>query len=117
MALATAIVLVTACMVTIFVRRQYPRTGVVQTVLWGGILVAAVAAGYTAGWIYAQTKDEPSASRVATSMVIGLVSGGLVALMLYGLAAVAILALIANAHLTGLVSPAGQAAAPVPATP
>jgi hypothetical protein len=36
-------------------------------------------------------------------MVIGLVCGGLVALLLYGLAAVVIVALIANAHLTGLV--------------
>ena len=96
-ALATGIVLITACMVTISVRGNYPQTGFVQIMLWGGIVVSSAVAGYTAGWIYAQTKDEASASRVVTSMVIGLVCGGIVALMLYGLAAVVVLALIANA--------------------
>lgn len=96
LALSTGIVLVAACLITICVRGQYPHTGVVQILLWGGVLIAAAAAGHVAGWIYAQTKDEASASRVATSMVIGLVCGGLVALMLYGLAAVVILALIAS---------------------
>ena len=105
-ALATGIVLITACMVTIAVRGDYPQTGFVQIMLWGGILVSSAVAGYTARQIYAQTKDEASASRVVTSMVIGLVCGGIVALMLYGLAAVVVLALIANAHLTGLAASA-----------
>jgi|HubBroStandDraft_3_1064219.scaffolds.fasta_scaffold197997_1 hypothetical protein len=101
-ALATGIVLLTACMVTVAVRGDYPQTSFVQIMLWGGILVSSAVAGHTAGWIYAQTKDEGSAGRVVTSMVIGLVCGGIAALILYGLAAVVILALIANAHLTGL---------------
>ena len=86
----------------VVVTGHYPRTGDSRVLIWGVVLLGAVVAVFGAARVFPALSSEPPAHRLAASMFVGFLFGGIAIGVLFIIGVVAFVILLSRSHFTGV---------------
>ena len=100
-ALATGVLFPVVVISVVVVSGNYPRTGDARVTVCTAALIGAVVAVFGAAHVFPALRREPPAHRLAASMFVGFVFGGLAIGVLIIIAIAAFAILLSRAHTFG----------------
>ena len=100
-ALATGVLFPVVVISVVVVTGNYPRTGDSRVMVCTTVLIGAVVAVFGAARVFPAVSREPPAHRLAASMFVGFLFGGLAIGVLVIIAFVAFAILLSRAHTFG----------------
>ena len=101
-ALATGVLFPVVVISVVVVTGNYPRTGDSRVTVCTAVLIGAVVAVFGAARVFPALSSEPPAHRLAASMFVGFLFGGLAIGVLVIIAFVAFAILLSRAHTLGV---------------
>ena len=101
-ALATGVLFPVVVISVVIVTGNYPRTGDTRVAVCTAVLIGAVVAVFGAARVFPALSSEPPAHRLAASMFVGLLFGGLAIGVLVIIAFVAFAILLSRARTFGV---------------
>jgi hypothetical protein len=101
-ALATGVLFPVVVISVVIVTGNYPRTGDSRVTVCAAVLIGAVVAVFGAARVFPALSSEPPAHRLAASMFVGFLFGGLAIGVLVIIAFVAFAILLSRARTLGV---------------
>jgi hypothetical protein len=99
---ATGVLFPVVVISVVVVTGNYPRTGDSRVTVCTAALIGAVVAVFGTARVFAALSSEPPAHRLAASMFVGFLFGGLAIGVLFIIGVVAFAILLSRSHLTGV---------------